>query len=85
MKKENLLMLIKRTNIFKLELTISLTPIIILAIWGWVAENVLGSQISQKYTIFFAALSTFIWGVGGLVQVVKKETSWIMGKVIRGM
>lgn len=84
MKTNNLINFIKITKISTLDTFSWASPIVIIITWAFIAEKVFKSQIPQVFHILVIVLCAFIFGVGGLFQVIKKEAPWIMGKTIKG-
>ena len=84
-KRKSILDIINGTSIYTLTTISYLLPLLIIIIWAFVVEKIFIYQVAPIYGYALATLSIFIAGTGGLFQVIKKESPWIMGKTIKGL
>ncbi|WKZ38420.1 MAG: hypothetical protein QY332_10810 [Anaerolineales bacterium] len=75
----------EKTEIGKLTLIISATPILILIVWGIISEQFLDGEAPQLLNMIIFAACGLLIGSAGLIQIRRQEAPWLMGKKISGV
>lgn len=76
---------IKNTSLSMLTLFSLGLPILIMVIWGLIADNVFHGNAPQAINYGIIFVCAFLSGTTGLFQVMKKEAPGVMGKPIKGI
>ena len=84
MRKAQIIDFIKSTRISVLDAFSWITPIVVIIIWTFIVDKIFKNQVPQIFHILVLVVCSFIFGTGGMFQVIKKEAPWIMGKTIKG-
>jgi len=75
---------VKKTNIYVLVNLAVFIPILILIGWIFVAIWLFEGDVPLKYTALVVACCMFISSLGGIVQIIKKESPGLLGISFKG-
>jgi hypothetical protein len=76
---------IKNSNIFVLVYSAVVIPVILIIVWAFIGEKIYNGAIPDGFTYWVLASCSFFSSLGGLVQIIRKESPGILGIPFRGI
>jgi hypothetical protein len=82
---EKIRQFVKFTNIYVLVYSAVVIPLLIILTWAYVADKIFNGKIPEQYTSIVIACSMLISSVGGIIQIIRKESPGLLGIPFRGI